>query len=105
MELYLHDFTALPLHRAHALHVDEFVDGVMRRTPGSSKDRDLLTGAIEDGMHLVGAVYCDVFTCDRGTSTGLGDIRTKLGRRPQLAVGEYPGGAPAFVADLLATWP
>jgi hypothetical protein len=106
IEQYLRDPTMLPLHRAHALHVDEFVDGAMRRTPGSSKDRDVLTGSVEDGMHLVGAVYCDVFTCDRGTSAGLGDFRTGIGHsRPQLAVGGYAGGVGAFVGDLMATWP
>jgi hypothetical protein len=105
IEQYQNDPRSLPLQRAHGLHVESLLDGVGRRTPGSSRDRDLLSGAMEDGMHLVGAAYCDVFTCDRITSNALGDFRTTIGRMPQLAIGGYPGGVEAFVRDLMATWP
>ena len=72
---------------------------------GSSGDLDALSGASEDGLHLVGAAYCDVFTRDRATSNALGDFRAKVGRRPEFAARGYSGGIGAFVADLMATWP
>jgi hypothetical protein len=37
-----------------------------------------------DWMHLLGAAYCDVFTCDDYTSECLGDARLLLGRAPQV---------------------
>lgn len=105
MDLFDQDPRVLPLFRIETLFSQGLAEAILRRTPGSSKDVAALSGASEDGAHLVGAAYCDVFTCDRATSNSLGAIRTQFGRRPQLAVGGYPGGVPAFVADLMATWP
>jgi hypothetical protein len=65
---------------------------------------DKLRGSLGDWHHLLGAAYCDVFTCDGTVSTWLGDVRTTLGLRHQLAVKGYPGGAEGFVRDLMATW-
>jgi hypothetical protein len=105
VELYERDPQALPLFRLAMLFNDGFVAGVMRRQPGSAKDRDALSGSFHDGLHLAGAAYCDVFTCDRGTSNSLGEFRAQIGRRPQLAVRGHTGGVHGFVVDLMATWP
>jgi hypothetical protein len=41
-------------------------------------------GDVLDWAHLIGAAYCDVFTCDRATSKYLGDLRVQLGRSKEL---------------------
>lgn len=41
-------------------------------------------GDIFDHWHLVGAAYCDVFTCDAATSESLAHGREELGRAPEL---------------------
>lgn len=105
LDLYDSDASLLPLFCIEAPYADGLTDGILRRQPGSAKDVAALSGAAEDGLHLVGAAYCDTFTCDQATSSALGDIRVKLGRTRQLAAGGYPGGLGAFVRDLMATWP
>jgi hypothetical protein len=103
--LYESDESELPLYRIQKAYGKGLAEGIERRTAGSAKDVKALSGAAEDGLHLVGAAYCDVFTCDRATSLSIGDVRQRIGRRPQLAVGGHPGGAAGFVGDLMATWP
>lgn len=102
---YDSDRSELPLYRIQKAYGKGLAEGIERRTAGSSKDAKALSGAAEDGLHLVGAAYCDVFTCDRATSLSIGDVRVRVGRTPQLAVGGHPGGVGGFVRDLMATWP
>jgi hypothetical protein len=72
----------------------------------SNNLRRSLSSSFADYMHLVGAGYCDVFTCDVAVSGWIGDLRATFGHsRQQLAVGGYEGGAEAFARDLMATWP
>ena len=71
----------------------------------SKKLLKTLRSGFGDYMHVVGAAYCDVVTCDRTVSDWLGDLRTTLGLRPQFAARGYPGGLSAFVQDLMATGP
>jgi hypothetical protein len=104
VELYERDQQVLPLFCVETLFGHGLAEAILRKTPGSPGDVKALSGASEDGLHLVGAAYCDVFTCDRATSNTLGGIRAKLGLRPEFAARGYPGGLGAFVADLMATW-
>jgi hypothetical protein len=107
--LYEREPKALPLFRV----IHRFNEGAVGRieraeiTDGqpSSKLRRQLGSSFGDYIHLVGAAYCDVFTCDGTVSEWLGKLRVTLGLRPQLAVRGYPGGAEPFVRDLMATWP
>ncbi len=78
---------------------------IMRKQAGSGSESEALSGMPFDWLHLVGAAYCDVFTCDRQVSEWLGDLRTRFGRRHQLAAKGHPGGPQGFVQDLMATWP
>jgi len=95
----------LPLFRVAIRFNEGFVAGVMRREAGSKKDREALSGSFHDSLHLVGAAYCDVFTCDKGTSESLGGFRAQIGRQCQLAVRGHAGGIQGFVEALIANWP
>ncbi len=64
--------------------------------------RKTFLSAFGDWMHLAGGAYCDVFTCDGTVSGWLGNVREGFGLPRQLAVRGYPGGAEAFVRDLMA---
>jgi hypothetical protein len=59
------------------------------------------SGTAPDFVHLLGAAYCDVFTCDATVSGWLGDFRERLGLSRQLSVRIHPGGVPGFVQDLM----
>jgi hypothetical protein len=50
--------------------------------------------AWHDIMHLTGAVYCDVFTCDKRIDDAIGTIRTDRGMLPQLSVVRSGGPGP-----------
>jgi hypothetical protein len=109
IELYERDPKTMPLFRviqrfnegANA-HVErgQVVDG-----QPSKRLRDTLLSAFGDWLHLMGAAYCDVFTCDGIVSGWLADVRNGLGLPRQLAVRGYLGGSEAFVRDLMATFP
>jgi hypothetical protein len=71
----------------------------------SNRLRAAHASGIGDWMHLVGAAYCDVFTCDGRVAGWLGDVRDTLGLRRQLGVRGHPRGAQGFVRDLMATLP
>jgi hypothetical protein len=109
LELYEREPKAMPMFRV----IQRFNEGanahvergqVVNGQPSKSLRKTFLS-SFADWMHLVGAAYCDVFTCDRTVSGWLGDVRQSLGLRPQLAVRGYPGGPQAFVRDLMATRP
>jgi len=109
LELYEREPRTMPMFRV----IQRFNEGanahvergqVVNGEPSNSL-RKTFQSSFADWMHLVGAAYCDVFTCDRTVSGWLGDVRETLGLRPQLAVRGYPGGPQAFVRDLMATWP
>jgi hypothetical protein len=105
VDLYDGDLQALPLFRIDRLFIEGFVAAALRKQAGSAKERDALGGSFYDNLHLIGAAYCDVFTCDRETSNWLGSFRTQIGRAPQLTVGGHARGVEGFVADLMSTWP
>jgi hypothetical protein len=106
--LYEREPKAMPLFRV----IHRFNEGAIARIERaeivngvpSNRVRAALGSSFGDWIHLVGAAYCDVFSCDGTVSKWLGDLRTTFGFRPQLSVGGYPGGATAFVKDLMATW-
>jgi hypothetical protein len=109
VELYQREPKAMPLFRV----IRQFNEGanahvergqIVNGQPSKSLRKTLLS-SFGDWMHLVGAAYCDVFTCDGTVSGWLGDVRVSLGLRPQLASRGYMGGPEAFVRDLMATWP
>lgn len=77
-------------------------DVLPQKTPGS-KSFSALGSFHWDLAHLVvGAAYCDVFTCDKETSRALGSFRASLGLKPQLCIGEFPSTRD-FVAALTST--
>lgn len=71
----------------------------------SKRLREVLLSSFGDGMHLVGAAYCDVFTCDGVVSGWLGDARETLGLQRQLAMRDHPGDPEGFVRALMAPVP
>jgi hypothetical protein len=109
LELFEQNARSLPACRAGQLFTQGNADMVDRGeiTDGvpSKKLLRTLRSGFGDYMHLTGAAYCDVATCDRTVSNWLGDLRTTLGLRPQLAARDYPGGPAGFVRDLMASWP
>lgn len=109
IELYETDPKAMPFMRVSQsfneganAHVEggQVVDGQPSR-----RLREAHESGPADWMHLVGAAYCDVFTCDGRVAGWLGDVRAALGLRRQLAVRGHPSGAQGFVRDLMATVP
>jgi hypothetical protein len=109
VELFEKESRSLPACRAGHLFTQGNADMVDRGAlingvPSNKLLRTLRSG-FGDYMHLVGAAYCDVVTCDGTVSDWLGDLRTTLGLRPQLAARGYPGGPRAFVHKLMASWP
>jgi len=109
VDLYERDARTMPMFRATRLFIRGSVDlaghGEVVNGRPSNKLSGALSGLLFDYWHLVGAAYCDVFTCDRTVSDWLGDSRVTLGLRPQMAVRGHPGAAEGFVRDLTATWP
>lgn len=71
------------------------------RQPGSNSFRALGSSASDLFHALTGAAYCDVFTCDRLTSTWLDRVRPNLGLPAEIVLG---GDPVAFVRALTATW-
>lgn len=59
-----------------------------------SQDRE---GDVFDWAHLIGAAYCDLFTCDRYTSECLAGIRGRLGRPKEIT---YRNDLSSFVQQL-----
>lgn len=54
------------------------------RLEEGSKKAGKQASTTHDAAHLVGAAYCDVFTCDGDVAEWLGDVRVSLGLRPQI---------------------
>jgi len=109
LDVYERDLASMPLMRV----TDRFKEGAVARVERgqvvdgrpSKRLREDLVGSFGDWLHLVGAAYCDVFTCDGDVSTWLGDVRETLGFRRQLSERNHPSGAEGFVRDLMATVP
>jgi hypothetical protein len=104
VELFGRDPTAMPYFRVQRRLWPGFRSRAGRRAGPSNNERAALAGALEDNLHAsVGAAYCDVFTCDGEVAEWLGDLRARLGRRPQMTARAHVGGANGFVRDLMAT--
>lgn len=73
-----------------------------RPTAGSRNFAVATRGDLFDHWHLVGAAYCDVFTCDAGTSAALAGGRGELGRAPELV---RTGAADILAAQINAAIP
>lgn len=54
---------------------------------------------VHDWVHLVGAAYCDVFTCDRRVDYQIGNAREMLGKARQISRGEI-GGIQELLSEL-----
>lgn len=63
---------------------------VLGRASVESRAFDKQRGDFYDISHLVGAAYCDVFTCDQRTADRLGDGRALIGRLPAITAAEGP---------------
>ena len=109
IELYEVEPKAMPLMRV----IQRFNEGAIAHAERgevvngqpSKRLRETLESAFGDWMHIVGAAYCDIFTCDGIVADWLGDGREALGLRRQLSARGYAGGPVAFVRDLMATVP
>lgn len=73
-----------------------------RPTDGSRNFAAATRGDLFDQWHLVGAAYCDVFTCDAGTAAALDDGRSELGRARELV---RAGSADVLAAQIAAALP
>lgn len=77
---------ALPLQSVARFVVSNLADAAARQTTGTGKFEKRHAGDFFDLNHLIGAAYCDVFTCDKRTSSYLGEYRVSvLSRRPQIS--------------------
>ena len=109
IELYEADPKVMPLMRIR----DRFNDGLSAHVErGQVVDgqpskglRKTLESNFGDWIHLGGAAYCDVFTCDGIVAGWLDDVRETQGFERQRTVRGYPGGPQGFVTDLMATLP
>lgn len=73
-----------------------------RPTPASRRFASATRGDVFDQWHLVGAAYCDVFTCDAATSAALAGGRSELGRHSELV---RAGAADVLAAQISAALP
>jgi hypothetical protein len=90
---------AVPLDRLMARVQDHIVHSISAQKRNSAKFRQRHASSGHDIMHLTGAVYCDVFTCDKRIDEAIGGFRTDRGMLPQLSVGRSGGPGP-FVERL-----
>ncbi len=74
---------ALPLERVMRAFTKGFF-AKSRRLEEGSKKAGKQASTTHDAAHLVGAAYCDVFTCDGDVAEWLGDVRVSLGLQPQI---------------------
>ncbi|MEO8796392.1 MAG: hypothetical protein ABI551_00780 [Polyangiaceae bacterium] len=106
--LYGSDPRAMPLFRLrHALIAGTAEKVERSRATHGQPSKSLvqeLTSAFGDQMHIVGAGYCDVFTCDARVAKWAGNVREQMAMQRQLAV-RGCGGPAGFVAALMATFP
>ncbi len=75
---------------------------ILKRPSRNSGAFDKQRGDLYDIAHLVGAAYCDVFTCDARTARRLGGGRELLGFCPPIS------GRPEVVNELITAqlrWP
>lgn len=98
-----HDPRSLPSVRVFHDLQKRFGDAAALRNPGSNKFQKFQSTAADIFHAAIGVPYCDVFTCDKETSSWLGDFRTNIGHARQLAEGEIPGGSEGFVKALIAS--
>lgn len=105
--MYAHEATAMPLlrleHAFNAGAVARMDRGQITNGSPSARLRRDLESSFGDRMHLAGGAYCDAFTCDGAVSGWIGGLRESFGLPRQLAARGYPGGAEAFVRDLMTT--
>ena len=85
-------------HMTDALHA-AFADKASMLKLGGKRFRALASSGLDIEHAAVAAAYCDVFTCDRMTSSWIGHRRDQLGLTPQLARGELASDE-AFVDAL-----
>ena len=90
---------AIPLDRLMIRTLGQLAKKVTAQDADSRAFRRRYRSATHDIMHLTGAAYGDIFTCDRRIDEAIGNFRTDRSFPPQLSVrGE--GGADAFVEAL-----
>jgi len=101
VERHQQDPFALPTERVLVTFAEGIEHSVLTRSPGSNGWNEL-AGDYFDMQHaLIGAAYCDVFTCDARTAARLNGVREALGFEPPLALGS---DAEAFLDALIATY-
>lgn len=100
VEQYSSDPRSMPMTKVQAAVIEGFAGTATARTVGS-KGFGKLESSVADMFHaLVGAAYCDVFTCDALTRDWLGDVRQRLGFGPAIVYSS--GDATAFIRELEA---
>lgn len=95
----LRNEAAIPLHRIgyethHAMSIK-----ITQQQHSSKGFARRYRSMICDFMHLTGAAYCEIFTCDSWVDEAIGTSRTNRGMRRQLSV-RGAGGQHAFVERL-----
>ncbi|MBI2392159.1 MAG: hypothetical protein HYV09_21400 [Deltaproteobacteria bacterium] len=91
---------AVPMRRVGDAMLYAFAEVAQRRAEGSKKERELASSLYDQAHALLGAAYCDVFTCDALVDRCLGDVRIGLGLPKQLSVA-CAGGEAAFISELM----
>jgi hypothetical protein len=107
IELYETDPKVMPLLRVR----ERFKEGATAHVERSSlvdgkpskRLRETLESSFGDCLHLVGAAYCEVFTCDGIAAGWLDDVREKRGFGRQRTIQGHAQGERGFVEDLMAT--
>ena len=90
---------SLPLDRLFNRTLGGLAKKVTAQEANSQGFRRRYRSATHDLMHLTGAAYGDIFTCDQRIDEAIGTARTERGLLPQLSV-RGAGGSHAFVDAL-----
>jgi hypothetical protein len=90
---------AIPLERTLSHAIGELAKGLTAQDENSRGFRRRYRSSVHDLMHLTGAAYSDIFTCDGTIDEAIGSCRTDRGMLPQLSV-RGAGGPQVFVEAL-----
>jgi hypothetical protein len=100
VEVHKRNARSLPLTRVFDRLAKGFVETSAQRDI-HGKNILSLSSSLGDIFHaLIGAAYCDVFTCDQLTARWLGDVRESLGWSAPLV---FTGHAAEFAKGIAAT--
>jgi hypothetical protein len=88
------DEASVPFARLCSTLVHSLVPTILGQDPNSRRFQRRYASMSHDMMHLLGAAYCDVFTCDYLVDCAIDTFRERHGRHRQLSERACGGVAP-----------